>query len=572
MFNPALINSNFFVYERQGNPNPNPGMVNYSGGNPPAPEAIDVHLLSASPCVNKAVLPGNGSLPSRGPDGFSLVPTRQYVHGSGTPMVVPAALPGCQNRNSATDSGMYNCNNPPANQAPIVTAGPSDPPMASGAYGFVNRPIATVNGLLMGAAGDDGQPGPMTFTWSKVSGPGTVTFADPGVLVTTANFSTAGTYTLQLAASDGERSTAARCTVQAEQAPVLTTNVDVIYVAGGAAAHLAGTATDGDGPVALSVPSNAGWAETYRSNLDVPHGATWVPAVTPGTASSLIEDVTFDATGTFLVRLTAWDGVLFSCKTVRVGQGVLNHTPVVDAGPDTTVTLPAAATLNGSATDDDLPNPPGALRYAWSKVSGPGGVTFAEANAAGTTATFSAPGTYVLQLAACDGELTGTDTVTITANTVPIVSVHATPGFGYETWQVNLTATASDPDGDSLTFAWTQTAGKTVSLDGATTTETSFVVPFLLMTSDATMTFAVTVSDDDGNSTTGSITVQTYMIGDVNHDNYVNVGDLQALVAAWNTSCTGGPPYDLAADLNNDGYVNVGDLQVLAASWVRRLH
>jgi hypothetical protein len=39
-----------------------------------------------------------------------------------------------------------------------------------------------------------------------VSGPGTVTFANPGAIDTTASFSAAGTYVLRLSASDGERS------------------------------------------------------------------------------------------------------------------------------------------------------------------------------------------------------------------------------------------------------------------------------------------------------------------------------------------------------------------------------
>ena len=74
------------------------------------------------------------------------------------------------------------------------------------------------------------------------------------------------------------------------------------------------------------------------------------------------------------------------------------------------------ANLSGSATDDGLPNPPGALTLTWSKTSGPGTVTFGNAGMAATTATFSAPGTYVLQLAAFDGALTGSATVTITVN------------------------------------------------------------------------------------------------------------------------------------------------------------
>jgi hypothetical protein len=48
-----------------------------------------------------------------------------------------------------------------------------------------------------------------------------------------------------------------------------------------------------------------------------------------------------------------------------------NRPPTVFAGPDLDVIPPAAATLNGSVTDDGLPNPPGVCK-AWSKVNGPG--------------------------------------------------------------------------------------------------------------------------------------------------------------------------------------------------------
>jgi hypothetical protein len=49
----------------------------------------------------------------------------------------------------------------------------------------------------------------------------------------------------------------------------------------------------------------------------------------------------------------------------------------------------------------------------WTKVSGPGTVTFGDDNAVDTTVDFSAVGTYVLQLEADDGDKTDTDTVQI---------------------------------------------------------------------------------------------------------------------------------------------------------------
>src|SRR5215813_13227776 len=58
--------------------------------------------------------------------------------------------------------------------------------------------------------------------------------------------------------------------------------------------------------------------------------------------------------------------------------------------------------------DPNAPPPPPpptgpAATVTWSKESGPGTVTFADAKAPVTTATFSAPGAYVLKLTADNG-------------------------------------------------------------------------------------------------------------------------------------------------------------------------
>ncbi len=91
----------------------------------------------------------------------------------------------------------------------------------------------------------------------------------------------------------------------------------------------------------------------------------------------------------------------------------VNQSPQVNAGADQTITLPAGATLNGTVSDDGLPLPPGLLAFGWTKVSGPGNVTFANTNALRTTATFSTSGTYVLRLGATDGSASADDDLTV---------------------------------------------------------------------------------------------------------------------------------------------------------------
>ena len=97
----------------------------------------------------------------------------------------------------------------PSNAAPQVGAGP-------------DRNVTLPNAAsLAGTALDDGLPSGSTLsvTWTKISGPGTVAFAQAGVAATTATFSQAGTYVLQLTASDGALSSQDTVTVVASAAP-----------------------------------------------------------------------------------------------------------------------------------------------------------------------------------------------------------------------------------------------------------------------------------------------------------------------------------------------------------------
>jgi hypothetical protein len=91
-----------------------------------------------------------------------------------------------------------------------------------------------------------------------------------------------------------------------------------------------------------------------------------------------------------------------------------NHAPVVNAGPDQSIKLPAQATMQGSVTDDGLPNPPATATNTWSQVSGPGTATFADLHSLTTTVSFSGAGTYVLRLTGDDSALQTSDDVTVT--------------------------------------------------------------------------------------------------------------------------------------------------------------
>jgi hypothetical protein len=109
------------------------------------------------------------------------------------------------------------------------------------------------------------------------------------------------------------------------------------------------------------------------------------------------------------------DGKMYEISAPNLGpvSTPRNAAPSVSAGPDLTVKQPSSAILQGTASDDGFPNPPGFTAENWSLVSGPGTATFANSTAAETTATFSEPGTYVLRCRADDGALVGDEEVTI---------------------------------------------------------------------------------------------------------------------------------------------------------------
>jgi PKD repeat protein len=291
---------------------------------------------------------------------------------------------------------------PPVNQPPVVNAGSNQ---------TITLP-ATAN--LNGTVTDDGLPNPpaaVTVAWSKDSGPGTVTFANPAAKTTTATFSVAGSYVLRLTASDSALSASATVTITVNPAPPV--NQPPVVNAGSnqtitlpASANLNGTATD-DG-----LPNPPATVTVTWSKDSGPGTVTFAnPAAKTTTA-------TFSVAGSYVLRLTANDSALSASATVTitVNAAPVNQPPVVNAGSNQTITLPAAANLNGTVTDDGLPNPPGTITVTWSTVSGPGTVTFANPAAKVTTATFSAAGTYSLKLTASDSVLTASATTTVTVN------------------------------------------------------------------------------------------------------------------------------------------------------------
>ncbi len=128
-----------------------------------------------------------------------------------------------------------------------------------------------------------------------------------------------------------------------------------------------------------------------------------------------------------------------------------NSRPIVNAGPDLAIALPQSAQLAGAVFDDGLPDPPGVPTSAWTKVSGPGAVTFANPAAPRTTAQFSAPGAYVLRLSTTDGQFAASDEMTVEVR--PDNAYAGWQSFHFSTAELSdpaISGDSADPDGDSF--------------------------------------------------------------------------------------------------------------------------
>lgn len=332
---------------------------------------------------------------------------------------------------------------PPVNRPPLVDAGPDQ---------TITLPTDTAS--LNGTATDDGLPAnsTLTTTWRKVSGPGSVMFADASSLTTSATFVDPGDYVLELKVSDGQlfsTDTLAITVIPRNQPPTVEAGPDQEIELPNSAI-LNGSVSDDALPRGSTVTVN--W-----SVVSGPGTVTFADANAASTTAS------FSAPGTYVLKLTANDTEFTIDDQLTITVYPENQPPTANAGADQTIRLPNTAHLQGVVSDDGFPHG-STLTSTWSFVSGPAVMSFADASAADTIATFTAQGTYVLRLTANDTRFTATDDVTITvlpANEAPVVNAGADRTSAWP-GTVNLLGSVSDdglPAGSTLAANWSTVSG-----------------------------------------------------------------------------------------------------------------
>ncbi len=157
----------------------------------------------------------------------------------------------------------------------------------------------------------------------------------------------------------------------------------------------------------------------------------------------------------------------------------VNHPPLVTANTPLTVNEGSQVTLSGSATSPDNNQ----LTYSWGQSAGP---HVKLSSYADTTVTFTAPIIYpdtnkvlLFMFTANDGH-GGKSSATVTVN---VVSTHHIPTVSCqdmtvnEKSQVTLSATVTNPDNDTLSYAWKQISGQPAALSSTADTNPTFTAP-----------------------------------------------------------------------------------------------
>jgi hypothetical protein len=259
---------------------------------------------------------------------------------------------------------------------------------------------------------------------------------------------------------------------------------------------------DGDGT------NEVGEQLTFTGSASDPDGdaLTYNWEIEGNNANGQTTTETFNSRSTYTATLTVSDGEETSSVTKQftVGSSNDNNAPenlqisVQDADSDGVNEVNEVLTFTGSASDPDGD----ALTYNWK-------IEAADVDGKQATQSFASTGAYTATLTVSDGEETASTQKTITVqqsndNQAPVIngiSISDEDGDGVDEVNelITFTGSASDPDGDALTYNWK--IASLTSASGVSASET--------FGSPASYTVTLKVSDGELQSTQSeTVTIQ----------------------------------------------------------------
>lgn len=377
--------------------------------------------------------------------------------------------------------------NPAVNQPPTANAG-------------TNKNITLpTNSVTQVGSGTDPDGTIVAYLWTKISGPATFNIVSPTSSTTVINNLVAGTYVFQLQVTDNQGATATN-TVQVvvnpapppNQPPIANAGTDKNITLPTNSVTQVGSGTDADGTIASYTWSKISGPATF--NIASPTSSTT-------SISNLVA-------GTYVFRLTVTDniGATGTDDATIIVNPAPNVPPVVNAGPDQTITLPtSASTFAGSATDAD-----GTITSkTWLFIAGPG-PTPVIANASllnSGVSNMTVAGSYTFQLSATDNSgANRRDTMIILVNPAPNIPPTSNAGAdqtdSLPIQSIHLSGIGTDADGTIVGYFWRLISGpSTVFIVSPTQANTD--VTGIAATGDYVFQFQVT--DNTGATTSDTV-------------------------------------------------------------------
>jgi len=181
--------------------------------------------------------------------------------------------------------------------------------------------------------------------------------------------------------------------------------------------------------------------------LDLTGTAATIPAgeTTVKVKLTPVDDQLAEPAESVTLTLTAGNYIIGASQTgtVLIADNDLAPTVQINSPAEGATVGISNVAFTATATDDGAPQP---LSLLWTKVSGPGSVTFTAATAANTSASFSAPGAYVLRLTTSDGGSQAFDDIAITVHS-PLAQWKVDK-FGSNSSDPAISGNSADPDRD----------------------------------------------------------------------------------------------------------------------------
>lgn len=377
----------------------------------------------------------------------------------------------------------------PANGAPIADAGP-DQSVSENAH------------VKLIGTGTDPDGDKLRYSWTQKSGMKTDLYeqATFSVYFFTPNISTPSeTLTFELTVTDSQGNSDTddvNVTISTVNLPPRASAGPDRKVIGGSNVSITGVGTDPEnGPITYSWKQLAGESVTFDTTQ--PSFSFKAPSVVSGETKRMV------------FQLTVKDSENQSGSDQLIIMVVpANSAPIVDAGVDQTANENTTLNLLCTATDPDGDM----INVAWSSSNSE--VVIADAGSLSTTVQLPAvvkDQTITMTCSASDGKLSSSDSMKISVvNTLnlPIVADAGVDQIVNENVKVSLDGSKSnDPEGQELSYMWTQISGEPVMLSSVSSVTPSFTSPIVANNEIKVLVFELKVFDDNGRESADTVTI-----------------------------------------------------------------